>query len=113
MTLSAWLGQRSRWMKGWMQTLAVFLRTPRAQIRKMGFLPTFAAVCAMASLLAGPLFGPLYSLRLGHDLLLRRPAQPEGLGKSIVVSGFSLSVGFFGAAGLCPAQCDRHAAPRT
>nr|WP_264597175.1 glycosyltransferase family 2 protein [Rhodoblastus acidophilus] len=94
-TLSAWMGQRSRWMKGWMQTLSVFLRTPRAQIRKMGFLPAFAAVCAMASLLAGPLFGPLYSLRMAHDLFfgdLLNPGDIQGL----IVSGFSLSVAFFG-----------------
>ncbi|MCW2273259.1 glycosyltransferase [Rhodoblastus acidophilus] len=94
-TLSAWLGQRSRWMKGWMQTLAVFLRTPRAQIRRMGFLPAFAAVCAMASLLAGPLFGPLYSLRLGHDLLFGDLLNPRDM-QAIIVSGFSLSVAFFG-----------------
>jgi len=94
-SLSAWLGQRSRWMKGWMQTLSVFLRTPRAQIRKMGFLPAFAAVCAMASLLAGPLFGPLYSLRLGHDLLFGDMLNP-GDWQAILVSGFSLSVAFFG-----------------
>jgi cellulose synthase/poly-beta-1,6-N-acetylglucosamine synthase-like glycosyltransferase len=94
-SLSAWLGQRSRWMKGWMQTLSVFLRTPRAQIRKMGLLPAFAAVCAMASLLAGPLFGPLYSLRFAHDLLFGDLLNP-GDWQSTLISGFSLSVAFFG-----------------
>jgi len=94
-TLAAWLGQRSRWMKGWMQTLSVFLRTPRAQIRKMGVLQAFAAVCAMASLLAGPLFGPFYSVRLGHDLLFGDLLEPQDW-QSVMVSGFSLSVAFFG-----------------
>ncbi|MBB4196901.1 cellulose synthase/poly-beta-1,6-N-acetylglucosamine synthase-like glycosyltransferase [Rhodoblastus sphagnicola] len=94
-TLSAWLGQRSRWMKGWMQTLAVFLRTPRAQIRKMGSFQAFAAICAMASLLAGPLFGPFYGLRLGHDLWFGDLLDPKDW-RAVIVSGFSLSVVFFG-----------------
>lgn len=65
----AWLGQRARWMKGWMQTLAVFLRAPRRHIRRMGAFRAFAAVSLMASLLAGPLFGPVYGLRLINDLV--------------------------------------------
>src|SRR5208282_646403 len=61
-TFSDWLGQRTRWLKGWMQTLAVFLRTPRHYIRKMGLFRAFAALCVMVSLIAGPLFGPFYGL---------------------------------------------------
>ncbi len=94
-TLSAWLGQRARWMKGWMQTLSVFLRTPRAQIRKMGIFQAFVALCTMISLLAGPLFGPFYSLRLAHDLYYGDLLNPHDL-KSLVVASFSLSVGVFG-----------------
>ena len=96
-TFSAWLGQRSRWMKGWMQTLAVFSRTPRAQIRRMGFLQAIVAVGAMVSLLAGPLFGPFYGLRLGHDLFFGDMLDPRDW-REVIVSGFSLSVAFFGLA---------------
>ena len=93
---SDWLGHRSRWMKGWMQTLAVFLRTPRHHIRKMGSFRAIAALCVMASLIAGPLFGPFYGLRLVHDLLfgdLLAPQTPE----RFVVASISLSVALFGA----------------
>ncbi len=38
-----WMGQRSRWMKGWMQTLSVFLRTPRRHWRKSAPGRYFAA----------------------------------------------------------------------
>ena len=95
-TLSGWLGQRARWMKGWMQTLTVFLRTPGHQIRKMGLFSAFVAVCAMISLLAGPLFGPIYGLRLAHDLIYGDVFNPRDWGE-VVVSGFSLSVVFFGS----------------
>jgi cellulose synthase/poly-beta-1,6-N-acetylglucosamine synthase-like glycosyltransferase len=94
-TLSAWLGQRSRWMKGWMQTLAVFLRTPRAQIRRMGLFQAFVAICAMISLLAGPLFGPFYGTRFAYDLFFGDVLNPRDW-RDVIVSGFSLSVAFFG-----------------
>lgn len=34
---AAWLRQRSRWMKGWMQTWIVHMRSPRRLIRQSGF----------------------------------------------------------------------------
>jgi cellulose synthase/poly-beta-1,6-N-acetylglucosamine synthase-like glycosyltransferase len=94
-TLSSWLGQRARWMKGWMQTLAVFLRTPGAQIRRMGLFQAFVAICAMLSLLAGPLFGPFYGLRLAHDLYFGDLLNPRDW-RDVLISGFSLSVAAFG-----------------
>ena len=91
-----WLGQRTRWMKGWMQTLAVFLRAPRRHMRRMGWLPALSAFCAMTSLIAGPLFGPFYGLRLAYDLfwgdLLSPPSFPR-----LVFSSLSLGVALFGA----------------
>ena len=56
-------------MKGWMQTLSVFLRTPRPHLRTIGAGHYVAALCMMSSLLAGPLFGPFYGLRLARDLI--------------------------------------------
>jgi glycosyltransferase XagB len=35
-TFKAWLGQRSRWMKGWMQTWLVHMRNPRRLWREAG-----------------------------------------------------------------------------
>ncbi|MBN9602968.1 MAG: glycosyltransferase [Afipia felis] len=37
----AWLRQRSRWMKGWMQTWIVHMRSPRQLIRQSGFAGFF------------------------------------------------------------------------
>jgi cellulose synthase/poly-beta-1,6-N-acetylglucosamine synthase-like glycosyltransferase len=35
-TVTRWLGQRSRWLKGWMQTLLVHMRDPRRSFRELG-----------------------------------------------------------------------------
>jgi len=35
-TLSGWLGQRTRWLKGWMQTYLVHMRAPRRLLRDLG-----------------------------------------------------------------------------
>ncbi|WP_298355448.1 glycosyltransferase family 2 protein [Rhodoblastus sp.] len=97
--IDAWLGQRARWMKGWMQTLAVFLRRPRGKVRGIGAVQNLAAVSAMTSLIAGPLFGPFYTVRFIHDLFwgdLLAPATPTRL----VFAALNLSVGIFGLAAL-------------
>lgn len=49
-TLRAWLGQRTRWLKGWAQTLLVHGRHPRALVRDLGWPGT----AAMMALTAGP-----------------------------------------------------------
>lgn len=93
---SDWLGQRTRWMKGWMQTLAVFLQTPGRNIRRMGTFQAFAALCAMTSLIAGPLFGPFYAIRLLNDLWFGDLLAPQSL-ERLIVASFSLGVALFGA----------------
>jgi cellulose synthase/poly-beta-1,6-N-acetylglucosamine synthase-like glycosyltransferase len=37
LTLRAWMAQRTRWMKGWMQTFVVHNRAPRAFLRDIGW----------------------------------------------------------------------------
>jgi cellulose synthase/poly-beta-1,6-N-acetylglucosamine synthase-like glycosyltransferase len=91
-----WLGQRTRWMKGWMQTLAVFLLTPRRHFRRMGWRRALAAVCLMSTLIAGPLFGPFYSLRLAYDLGFGDLLTPPNA-ERLILASLSLSVAFFGA----------------
>jgi cellulose synthase/poly-beta-1,6-N-acetylglucosamine synthase-like glycosyltransferase len=91
-----WLGQRTRWMKGWMQTLAVFLRTPRRHLRRMGWRRALAAFCVMTSLIAAPLFGPFYGLRLAYDLWFGDLLAPPTVERLIYATS-SLSIALFGA----------------
>ena len=97
--IAAWLGQRARWTKGWMQTLAVFLRLPPKQRRRIGAVQNFSALSVMASLIAGPLFGPFYTVRFGHDLIFGDLLAPTNFLR-LVYAAFNLSVGVFGLAAL-------------
>jgi cellulose synthase/poly-beta-1,6-N-acetylglucosamine synthase-like glycosyltransferase len=97
--IAGWLGQRSRWMKGWMQTLAVFLRRPRKLLRKIGPVQSFAALGAMTSLIAGPLFGPFYMVRVVRDLFCGDLLAPA-TSTRVAFAALNLSVGLFGLAAL-------------
>lgn len=59
-TLRAWLDQRTRWIKGHMQTWLVLMRDPVRTAREMG-LPAFAAMHLMltSGLIAAFVHGPL------------------------------------------------------
>jgi cellulose synthase/poly-beta-1,6-N-acetylglucosamine synthase-like glycosyltransferase len=97
--IASWLGQRARWMKGWMQTLAVFVRRPRGQVRKIGAVQSFAALGAMTSLIAGPLFGPFYMVRFVHDLFWGDLLAPTTATR-LAFAALNLSVGIYGLAAL-------------
>lgn len=71
-----WLRQRTRWLKGWMQTYAVHMREPGVLYRELGrggflaFQGLFAAV--LISALAHPLFYILLIYDALHGSLLRQ-----------------------------------------
>ena len=88
-------GPGSRWMKGGMQTLSVFLRTPRRHWRTIGAGQYVAALCMMSSLLAGPLFGPFYGLRLARDLIGGDLLAPQNV-ERLALASVNLGVALFG-----------------
>ena len=57
--LKAWLAQRSRWLKGWMQTLVVHSRQPRMMARRMGAARALVSLVLTASTVLSSLFGPI------------------------------------------------------
>lgn len=70
--LSAWLGQRRRWLKGWMQTLAVHFRAPRRLIVELGAAQALAAFALMWGVVLGPLVGPAFLIIAIRDLATGR-----------------------------------------
>ena len=60
-TLPSFLRQRTRWKKGWMQTLAVHLRDPRRLWRDLGPLKTFSVLAMFAGGVLGPLLWPVFT----------------------------------------------------
>jgi hypothetical protein len=82
-------------MKGWMQTTAVFLRAPRRHFLEIGGVEALSALFAMASLLAGPLFGPFYGLRIALDMVRGDLLAPAGLPR-LALAANSLAIALFG-----------------
>lgn len=93
-----WMGQRSRWFKGWLQTCLVSFRQPVLlfrQLRPLGFL---VYLLTTVGLLASALIHPFIILLLGnalwqyaHDTL---PQLRSVDGILMIVDGFNLMGGY-------------------
>lgn len=55
----AWLGQRTRWFKGWLQTWLVMMRRPGRLVADMGPWPAFVAQVLIGGLVFSSLAHPL------------------------------------------------------
>lgn len=60
-----WLNQRSRWFKGWMQTLLVHFRNPLQLVREIGLFPTLVLVATTGGMLFSALAHPALLMTLG------------------------------------------------
>lgn len=67
-TLRIWLGQRTRWLKGWMQTYLVHMRRPLLLARELGWWPFLGLQVLMGAMVASALVHPWYYLLLGYEL---------------------------------------------
>jgi cellulose synthase/poly-beta-1,6-N-acetylglucosamine synthase-like glycosyltransferase len=61
-TFNAWLAQRTRWMKGWMQTLIVHNRHPVAFIRDIGWRGFIFVQIYVGGLILAPLLHTVFLL---------------------------------------------------
>jgi cellulose synthase/poly-beta-1,6-N-acetylglucosamine synthase-like glycosyltransferase len=77
--LLPWIGQRTRWMKGWMQTFIVHNRDPGRLMAEMG-LPAFLVVEA---LLLGMILAPMLHCGFALLLLVRWLSGMGGLDASL------------------------------
>ena len=73
--LGPWLHQRSRWLKGWMQTIVSHSRAPVRAWRTMGSVNFMAAIAQSAGIIIGALGAPLF-----HTLVILRLMAPEPFG---------------------------------
>ncbi len=64
-TTSAWLGQRTRWFKGWLQTWLVLMRRPSQLVRDMGLWPCFVFQVLIGGLILSSLAHPLLIFYVG------------------------------------------------
>jgi len=75
-TLQAWMNQRTRWMKGWMQTLLVHARQPFAVLHALGAFQTMVITTTGLSVLLGALLYPVIIM----GLVYRFSSLPLGAG---------------------------------
>ncbi len=64
-TASAWLGQRTRWFKGWLQTWLVLMRRPSRLVHDMGLWPCFVFQVLIGGLILSSLAHPLLIVYVG------------------------------------------------
>ncbi len=57
--LDAWMNQRARWLKGWMQTSIVHLTAPKQRMKALGFTRALSAIALSLGVVLTSLFGPL------------------------------------------------------
>lgn len=63
--IRAWLGQRTRWFKGWLQTWLVLMRRPSQLVREMGLGPSLVFQVLVGGLILSSLAHPLILAYLG------------------------------------------------
>ncbi|MCR9270670.1 MAG: glycosyltransferase [Hyphomonadaceae bacterium] len=83
-----WLAQRSRWIKGYMQTWLVLMRNPAKALRQLGFV----RFCATQLTLGGAIIAPVFFLPC--SLLVIAAMQLDGI--EIGTLGLSLLMGAIG-----------------
>jgi glycosyltransferase XagB len=96
--LGAWLRQRRRWSKGWMQTFITLTRDPRRLIAELGAANTFALTMMMVSLVVAPPLWPLFTALVAYDLQAGLPSPATAV--ELTAGVLWMSVLVFGAASI-------------
>ena len=68
-TFSVWLKQRTRWLKGWMQTFLVHLRQPLRLTRELGLRKTVGLHVLLGGLLLAAIVHPWFYILLAGEAL--------------------------------------------
>jgi glycosyltransferase XagB len=92
-----WFKQRTRWLKGWMQTYLVHTRRPWSLVRDVGLRGTIGIHVIMGALILSALAHPLFYLLLGYHALSGQFLTPsESLGGSVLwtVAWVNLTAGY-------------------
>ena len=95
--LGNWLPQRTRWLKGWMQTAIVHTRRPRQLWRDLGAVKCVGLnvlmIGMLLSVLVHPVFWAVVAWEAAHGRLLRPPET--GLAQALwLLAAVNLSLGF-------------------
>lgn len=97
--LPGWVRQRSRWLKGWMQTYLVRMRHPRRSFRELRAGGFFAFQVVIGAFLLSALVHPFFYAMAAYgflfvplDLSLNGPLALATINLSVLVLGFSAAI---------------------
>ncbi|MGH6835567.1 MAG: glycosyltransferase family 2 protein [Methylocella sp.] len=96
--IDAWLRQRRRWSKGWMQTFITLTRDPRRLVAELGAANSLALALTMTSLVIAPPLWPFFTALMVHDLFAGLPSPASAFELIEVV--LWMSAGLFGTASI-------------
>ncbi|KAF0228388.1 MAG: hypothetical protein FD175_2169 [Beijerinckiaceae bacterium] len=88
-TLRPWMNQRTRWLKGWMQTLAVHARRPQQLAREFGTFRMMITGSMGIAVLLGALLYPVFAVAVLFRLF---SPTPLGSGSALLTIGDSMLV---------------------
>jgi cellulose synthase/poly-beta-1,6-N-acetylglucosamine synthase-like glycosyltransferase len=97
--LEAWLTQRRRWSKGWMQTFVTLSKDPARLLREVGLRQASVVVMMMTALVIVPLLWPLLTGLFVYDLVHHGLPSPT-TAFAVIDATLWASVAIFGAASL-------------
>ncbi|MEO1200675.1 MAG: glycosyltransferase family 2 protein [Pseudomonadota bacterium] len=108
--LSPWISQRSRWIKGWLQTLLVHLRDPWALCRDLGPRRAIALMVILLTGVAAPILAPVALIGLTWQVMFGNAFTVNGdvtdalLGLWIANLGLGYTIALLVAAAGCMAR---------
>lgn len=111
---SVWLGQRTRWLKGWMQTWLVHMRRPSLLIAELGWWKFATLQLLLANLVLSPLMHPWLYAGLMMAYLNGEPFGPpeDRAGAALFwISVANIGAGYAAAAGLAAMAVARRGWP--
>lgn len=87
-TTRIWLGQRTRWFKGWLQTWLVLMREPVKTAREMGVVAFFVVQLTVGGMLISSLAHPAIIIFLASSAIamMQSPAENIGLLQAVLFS---------------------------
>jgi cellulose synthase/poly-beta-1,6-N-acetylglucosamine synthase-like glycosyltransferase len=94
--LLVWLRQRTRWLKGWIQTIFVHTRNPAALVRELGWRGTALFHLALSAIVLSALCHPIFLVLLAAELVklgLGHDASGVELAM-LAVAVFNLAAGY-------------------
>jgi cellulose synthase/poly-beta-1,6-N-acetylglucosamine synthase-like glycosyltransferase len=114
--LTPWLKQRSRWFKGWLQTWAVHMRTPRALYRQLGPAGFVVFQLIVGGTALAALVHPFFAAALLYEVAYAGPGSAgagayetfTALHKTTFFAGYFASI-LLALAGLARRKLLRHA----